>query len=153
MSPRGAGVRHWGRAVNIDEMRRLAERLPILIVEDDDDVRELAVSIFEVLDCCHIHSARNGGEGLAILAEHPEIVLAFTDIRMPVVDGQTFAREALKLRPGLKLVFATGYASTLGELPAAFPVVRKPYRIQELVEVFKRMMPNWRGPSFPRRPT
>lgn len=117
---------------------QLPQGLTLLVVEDDDDIRELAVSIFEQYGA-DVHQARHGGEALDILRRTPSITLLFTDMHMPVMSGDVLIREALKLRPQLKIVATTGYASA-ARLAQHLPLVRKPYRITELVTTFRSVL-------------
>ncbi len=81
----------------------------ILLVEDEDAVRKLARMIleksgYEVLD------ARNGQEGLALCETHEgPIDLLVSDVVMPELGGRELAEAALKLRPGLKVMFMSGH--------------------------------------------
>lgn len=117
---------------------QLPEGLTLLVVEDDDDIRELAVSIFEQYGA-QVHQARHGREALDVLQRTPAITLLFTDLHMPVMAGDVLIREALKLRPQLKIVATTGYASA-AQLARQLPLVRKPYRISDLVTTFRRVL-------------
>ena len=81
----------------------------VLLVEDEDAVRKLARMILEtggytVLD------ARNGREGLALCEAHEgPIDLLVTDVVMPELGGRELAEGALKLRPGMKVLFMSGH--------------------------------------------
>ena len=81
----------------------------ILLVEDEDAVRKLARMILEdsgykILD------ARNGQEGLALCETHEgPIDLLVSDVVMPELGGRELAESALKLRPGLKVLFMSGH--------------------------------------------
>lgn len=63
--------------------------------------------------------AQGASDALALLDAHPDIVLLFTDVVMPGVDGPKLAREALKRRPDLKVLFTSGYAKTARPLRAS----------------------------------
>ena len=81
----------------------------ILLVEDEDSVRELVQRILEARGYAVIE-ARNGGEGLKLCKSHPgQIDLLVTDVVMPELGGRELAEAALKLRPGLKVVFMSGH--------------------------------------------
>jgi PAS domain S-box-containing protein len=80
----------------------------VLIVEDDDQVRELTVEM--LLDLGYgVIEARDGVDALRTLDLHPEICLLFTDVVLPGMNGRQLAEEASKKRPGLKVLFTTGY--------------------------------------------
>lgn len=104
----------------------------ILIVEDQDEVREVATGLLQDLGYKTI-SARSGQEGLAILESSRRIDLLFTDIVMPgTLDGPALAERARQLRPDLPVVFTTGYAEASvlreGDIKKASNLVTKPYR-------------------------
>ena len=82
----------------------------ILVVEDEDDVREVAAATLERLGY-HTIAARDGRDALAILHRSGEVDLLFTDYVMPNgLNGAQLAREALRLRPHLKVLVTSGYA-------------------------------------------
>jgi CheY-like chemotaxis protein len=114
---------------------RLRE-LIVLVVEDDPDVRDLAVEILQ-MNGYTVLSAANGAEALCILRRERDIGLMFTDIVMPGgMNGAQLAEAAIREQPDLKILFASGYADRsvleplrLGE-GASF--VQKPYRPQDI---------------------
>jgi CheY-like chemotaxis protein len=81
----------------------------ILLVEDEDMVRVLARKILEASGYV-VYEARNGREGLALCEAHEgSIDLLVSDVVMPELGGREFAERALKLRPGLKVMFMSGH--------------------------------------------
>jgi len=64
----------------------------ILLVDDEDDIREVATISFETIAGWRVSSASSGSEGLAkAIAERPDLILL--DVMMPGMDGPaTFAR-------------------------------------------------------------
>jgi CheY-like chemotaxis protein len=106
----------------------------ILVVDDDEDVLDLAVLVLEEqgLD---VVQARSGPEALAILAADPDIDLLFTDVVMPGMDGFTLAARARAGRPGLRILYTTGYLKNLPEGGAGRwlgKIVGKPWRPDQL---------------------
>lgn len=108
----------------------------ILVVEDREDVAELARAILEDFGY-EVLSASNGRKALELLDEAKRISLLFTDLIMPGgMNGVSLAREARKRQPRLKVLLTTGYAeaslerSDLGG--SEFEVINKPYRRLEL---------------------
>jgi CheY-like chemotaxis protein len=104
----------------------------ILIVEDDDDVREVSVAILQGLGYRTI-VARNGVEARALLRGPEPIDLLFSDQVMPGgISGIALAREARLLRPGIAILLTTGYAGS-DTLPTdEFTMISKPFRSAEL---------------------
>jgi two-component system cell cycle sensor histidine kinase/response regulator CckA len=85
------------------------QRGVVLLVDDEAAIRRLARIVLEsagfvVLD------AGNGRDGLALCAAHPgPIDLLLSDVTMPELGGRELAEGAVKLRPGLKVVFMSGH--------------------------------------------
>jgi len=81
----------------------------ILVVEDDVFIREVAEMMIE--DWGHeILSANDVGEGMALIRSTQRIDALFTDIylKAAVHGGCDLAREAIKLRPDLRVLYTTG---------------------------------------------
>lgn len=74
----------------------------ILIVDDDQDVREVVGQILE-LEGFRVHHAANGGEALALLARRDRPDLILLNLTMPVMNGWAFRAEQLQ-RPGLAAI-------------------------------------------------
>jgi two-component system chemotaxis response regulator CheY len=78
----------------------------VLVVDDDDDVRELFGAILESLDFEVVGTANSGESGVALFKEtRPDLVLL--DIRMPVMNGVTALREILKIDADAAVVMLT----------------------------------------------
>jgi CheY-like chemotaxis protein len=81
----------------------------ILIVEDEEAIRNLARDILEELGYA-VLEACNGREGLALLKTHQgPIDLLLTDVVMPELNGRELAEGALAARPDLRLMFMSGH--------------------------------------------
>jgi hypothetical protein len=81
----------------------------ILLVEDEDMVRVLARKILEASGYV-VLDARNGREGLALCETHEgPIDLLVSDVVMPELGGRELVEAALKLRPGMKVMFMSGH--------------------------------------------
>src|SRR5690606_2633740 len=81
-----------------------------------------------------VFEARNGEEALALIdTARPAAVLL--DFALPGMNGAELAEELGKRRPGLPMVFASGYADTdaiRAAVGADVPILRKPFRMEEL---------------------
>jgi len=110
----------------------------ILIVEDNDNVRKMAISRLEALGH-EVIEAETPARALEILDNDARIELLFTDVVMPGgVNGFDLAHKATERRPALKVVFVSGYAPSLysGEgLKQEF--LQKPYSEEELVRALR----------------
>ena len=111
----------------------------VLVAEDEPTVRALAESIIEELGYKTI-SAANAREALALLENDSAITLLFTDINMPDgpdgLDGLELARRAVKIFPGLRVIYTTGGGLTDG-MTALFvkrsTFLAKPYNRERLM--------------------
>jgi CheY-like chemotaxis protein len=112
-----------------------AERGTVLLVEDELLVRELASE--DLSDAgFEVTQASDGDEALTHLRDGRQFDLLFTDIRMPgETDGWELAREARRLIPGLRVIYATGLGEAGDELASEERYVRKPYSLSDLRKV------------------
>jgi PAS domain S-box-containing protein len=108
----------------------------ILVVEDDDDVRAFAADILTELGH-RVLAAADGAAALRLVEDNPDIDLLFTDVGLPPPhNGRTLSEAILKLRPGLRVLFTTGYARNAivhhGRLDAGVDLIVKPYTQADL---------------------
>jgi signal transduction histidine kinase/ActR/RegA family two-component response regulator len=115
----------------------------VLVAEDEDEVRHLAVSILKELGYS-VLAASSAPEALAILKRNPDVVLLMTDIVMPGMSGLKLAEEALSLKPDLKVLYATGYARNAmvhnGTLDDGVDLIMKPYSVEALAEKVAKVL-------------
>lgn len=109
----------------------------ILVVEDDDRVRQMSVDALRDLGYTVIH-ANGAAAALTLLDEHPEVALLFTDIVMPDVNGRQLADMAIERLPGLKVLFTTGYTRNAvvhnGVVDPGVQLIGKPFTLQQLAQ-------------------
>jgi PAS domain S-box-containing protein len=114
-----------------DEAETTASGEVVLVVEDNDEVRSVAVQALHELGYGVLEAA-DADQALQRLDANPEVKLLFTDVRMPGrLTGTELAKEAVQRRPGLKVLYTSGYAGTDIE-PASHEILQKPYRAQDL---------------------
>ncbi len=121
-------------ATNKDAMPRGSET--ILVVEDDARVRRVTIARLRSLGY-QVIEADNGATGLAMLTRHPEIDAIFTDVVMPGgMRGDELVEAALAARPGVKILFTSGYAepAIARQRPGANAWLKKPYTAAELAK-------------------
>jgi PAS domain S-box-containing protein len=108
----------------------------ILVVEDDDDVRTYSVDILRELGY-RVVEAHDGPSALRLLERQTRVDLLFTDVVLPGgMTGAQVAQQARALRPGLKVLFTTGYARNAiihqGRLDKGVRLITKPFGSAEL---------------------
>jgi PAS domain S-box-containing protein len=107
----------------------------ILVVEDDDGVRQYSVESLRELGFSILEAA-HGTRALEILDAHPEVSLLFTDVGLPGMNGGELVREVRRRRPKLKVLFTTGYArdalENRGRLDPGIGLLTKPFTRAEL---------------------
>ena len=131
---RDEAVRETGEAR--PEAPRAGVGATILLVEDKPDMREIAVEMLADLGY-RMLAAENGREALALLDDNPAIDLLLTDVIMPGgMTGPQLAQAACRRRPGLNVLYMSGYAETAilqdGEAGPRGDLIGKPFRRTEL---------------------
>ena len=111
------------------------EAITILLVEDEPAVRQLGVEALNELGY-RVLEADNAASALQLLERHDDISLLFTDVVMPEVNGRKLAEEAIRRRPGLRVLFTTGYTRNAvvhnGVLDPGVELLGKPFTIEQL---------------------
>lgn len=110
----------------------------ILIVEDDDDLRELVKTMLELEDF-HVQTAQHGREALQRVREHmPDLILL--DMKMPVMDGPSFALEFRVLHDDsapIVVITAAEHAASRAQEIGAAGWVAKPFGFDQLVSAVR----------------
>jgi len=103
----------------------------ILVVEDNQDVKNVVVSLLEQLGYRTI-AMESAAEALDVLASGQNVNLVFTDVALPgQIDGLALARKVKDRYGTIPIVLTTGYTKVFDTDPE-FPVLRKPYQISAL---------------------
>ncbi|MCB1916857.1 MAG: PAS domain S-box protein [Rhodocyclaceae bacterium] len=110
----------------------------ILVIEDEAEVRALACRVLRSLGY-EVVDAADGTDGLALIEQHDDIRLLFTDVVLPGgLNGPEIARRAVARRPALKVLYTSGYTGNaiqqLEALSAPVRLITKPYHIDQLAE-------------------
>jgi CheY-like chemotaxis protein len=116
----------------------------VLVVEDDEEVREVATAFLRRLGY-RVREAADAPGALAQLEREPRIDLLFSDIVLRGdISGPALAREALARWPQLRVAFASGYARDAlpwrEELGQNVELLSKPYRIDQLARMLRRAL-------------
>jgi len=107
----------------------------ILVVEDNQEVRAYSVMILSELGY-RVLEAPDADAALAILKGGQPVDLLFTDVILPGKSGRVLADAARELRPGLKVLFTTGYSRNAivhhGRLDPGVQLISKPFTFEQL---------------------
>ena len=110
------------------------DRRTILVVEDNADVRRVAVSLLEQLGYRAVE-VETAAAALDVIASGKHIDLVFSDVVLPgPADGLALARTLADRYPQIPVVLTTGFTKVFDADPE-FPVLRKPYQISTLGRV------------------
>lgn len=116
-----------------DHSSVMPQRLRILLVEDDPDMREMAAMFFEMLghECDAVPDAESAREALRAARFH----VLFTDVKLPRGSGTELAAEARRADAELRVVVASGYGKDIEAELEAVPgaiVLEKPYDLEDI---------------------
>jgi PAS domain S-box-containing protein len=137
-------LRELGATTEVIQSTVNSRKLKILVVEDNDSVREVASAMIEEMGFETI-TACNGHEGLKMIDEIRDIDLVLSDVIMAGgMNGPELAHKAMKLRPELKILFMSGYAPgsvrQMQDLPDTIELVNKPFTRNDLTEKVKKAL-------------
>ncbi|MXP64830.1 response regulator [Roseomonas sp. M0104] len=118
------------------EAPRAREGETVLVVDDEATVRLLIVEVLGELGYAAI-AAQDAAEALAILRSGVRVDFLVTDVGLPGgMNGRQLAEEGRAARPGLKVLFITGYAEAAvlgqGHLEAGMQMLTKPFAMERL---------------------
>ena len=129
-----------------EDAEKMAEKPPqqsieeghetILLVEDEKSIRNMATIMLKKLGYS-VLAVESPGNALQLVQEHEgQIDLLLTDVVMPEMNGRDLAEKLLVLRPGLRLLFMSGYTADViahhGVLDAHINFIQKPFSRHEL---------------------
>jgi CheY-like chemotaxis protein len=109
------------------------------VVDDELVVRSLVGDVLRTSDYT-VLEAPGGPEALRLAARHPgPLDLLVTDVLMPGMDGRALAAALRPARPGLRVLYMTGFADS-GEVGNGAPVLEKPFSLTGLVEKVRGLL-------------
>ena len=119
------------------------ETCTILVVDDDEAVRDLAMAILDDLGHETIGSS-SGASALQVLAtEGDRIDALFSDIMMPGMNGFELAQQAKAVRPDLKIILTSGYVGleiAIATSSAMYPTIPKPWRPAQFAKMIAEVL-------------
>jgi len=122
----------------------------VLVVEDEEVVRHVVVEVLHQLGYMVLEAA-DGEAGLAALRSCEDVHLLISDIGLPGMNGRALADASRALRPDLKVLLMTGYASDASAsegFAAGMELITKPFTVEALANRLRRMLGNARGGDF-----
>lgn len=124
---KGAITEHISGALGVGE---------ILLVEDDDMVRHMTTKLLETLGY-NVFAVANPYDAISFCqTKNTSIDLLFTDIVMPKMDGMELSDKIKALKPGIKVLFMSGYSPEIskrkGVIPKDMNFIEKPFSKKEL---------------------
>ena len=115
----------------------------ILIVEDDDGVRQYASEILRDLNY-QIIEAKDSATALRLLDADKKFDLLLTDVVLPGKNGRELATEVERRRPGTKVIFMTGYSRNAivhhGRLDPGTALIQKPLIERVLAQKIRQIL-------------
>jgi signal transduction histidine kinase len=126
----------------------------VLVVEDDEDVRDTVVSMLSELGY-RVLKARDADSALAIVESGVPIDLLFTDVIMPgKLRSPELARRARERIPGIRVLFTSGYTENAivhgGRLDEGIELLSKPYTRENLARKLRHSLRNGAQIAAPR---
>jgi PAS domain S-box-containing protein len=142
--------RHRGDAVAEEVRTDLADApraeagQTVLVVDDEPSVRMLITEVLEELGYAAVEAA-DGASGLTVLRSDARVDLLVSDVGLPGgMNGRQLADAARQFRPGLKVLFITGYAEHAvlqnENLEPGMQVLTKPFTLEALAARIKAMI-------------
>lgn len=116
----------------------------ILIGEDEDGVRKILASVLEKFGY-RVLQAADGAEALRIFREQgDQIHLVMLDVFMPVLNGKAVYDEIIRLRPGIRVIFTSGYTADIIRqkhlLSENVPFISKPVSPRDLLSKIREVL-------------
>jgi two-component system cell cycle sensor histidine kinase/response regulator CckA len=118
----------------------------ILLVDDEDSVRAIVLKILRRAKY-NVLEAENGDAALRVAEEHKgKIDLVITDMFMPGLRGPEVAQRLAMTRPGLRVLFMSGYADQdlRTGVPAGANFLNKPFSGADLAKTVEAVL---KGPA------
>jgi CheY-like chemotaxis protein len=115
----------------------------ILVVEDEAQVRSFVCDTLAELNY-RVLRAEDAESALKLLEQSPEVDLLLTDVVLPGRNGRQLSDEAEKLRPGIRVLFMTGYSRNAivhqGRLDPGVQLIQKPVTQAALAAKVRRVL-------------
>ncbi|MBR0873329.1 response regulator [Bradyrhizobium tropiciagri] len=128
-------------AITVPSIPTGSER--VLVVDDNEELLRVTSSMLKMFGY-QVFCAPNGTEALQLLHSDQQFDLLFSDIVMPNgINGIELAREATRLRNGMKILLTSGYADEALQRHQAvgeFPIIDKPFGLADLAQRIRSIL-------------
>jgi len=124
--------------------RRLGPGVKVLVIEDEDQVRELMVRALQKAGCTVI-TATDGAGALEAVDPDGRLDLAVTDVVMPGRSGPEVVRQLRRTRPRLRALYVSGFAPRFATSGASSPdlephFLQKPFTLTEFIDAVREVL-------------
>jgi len=132
------------KTVNDSSLNIHTNQATILLVEDDENVRQVAMETLIHLGY-QVISAENGKIGYNLYNMNSQTIdLLITDVVMPIMGGKELAERVSKHNPKLPIIFISGYTddiiSNQGIVASEIHLIQKPFDLEELSEMIAKIL-------------
>ena len=116
----------------------------VLLVEDEEEILKASKAMLEILGYA-VFTASTPGEALLQTTTHAgEIQLLLTDVVMPEMNGRDLAKSLMRIKPGLKCLYMSGYTDDViahgGVLDESMHFLQKPFSMQDLASKMREAL-------------
>jgi hypothetical protein len=116
----------------------------VLVVEDEAGIRALMRKILQ-RQGYHVLEAESGQVAIQTAEKHAgEIHLLITDLMMPEMNGRELAERVVKLRPGMRILYVSGFTDDSSiyrePLPPGTMFLQKPFTLGALLEKVRALL-------------
>jgi signal transduction histidine kinase len=126
-----------------DVLPRSNEREVVLVVEDEDRVRQVSVEALVELGY-DVLEAASAEQALTLLKERDDVTLLFTDVVMPRMNGRELVELVSAQRPAMKVLYTTGYTRNAivhnGMLDPGVAFLAKPFTLRQLATKVRQVL-------------
>lgn len=117
---------------------RASKPMNILVVEDNDDFRELLCEMLHMLGHSVASEASAEEALLAMQANKPDLVIS--DLTLPGMSGVELAKQIHADNPEIKIILSSGYGLPAGaQLDFKVGVLSKPYSLNQLIQAIRQV--------------
>jgi len=130
-------------SIIIDDQNYFLDEINLLLVDDEPVIRSILRKTLQTIGI-NTYEAESGEKALELLTTGIDIDILLSDIIMPgAISGRKLADTVSINYPAIKILLATGYeeleSSEISNVDRTYPVLRKPYRKQELIAALRKL--------------